>query len=456
MEGYTAVLVGGLARAGTTALVDVLNECADLAIMAEYRLVDLVQHLRPILAYETAVHQLASDYDPALRDVLTIPAALVNRVEQTVVDGEVPHYPGFVTPQRQSTLRYPTVAKFTEIVAGVVGTSLGKPGARFIGSKTPGTMLADADSELGEMFPGLRFIALLRSPMDQINSSMNRRNRTNLGCDFWDVETVEAAIAYYKATLAGLIALKHRHGDRVLFVKYEDLVHDSARTLGAVLSHIGVEWAPPSAMLVAERGALDVLTAEEKRSIRSELGVIEDGWGEAELTGVNPAGLALFNNILAPLPKELLAVSASEKPAFLVDGWSIPESAGIWTIANHAMLLFGPASSGERLLRLDIAPYLAGGASLDMRVMVNGQSLGRTIFCPGSGLISSSATENIIVTEYGRPVTVWVGPFALSDDAPNLFQLDFVGMRSPALVGDSSDSRQLGVQLSGIEFVDFT
>lgn len=452
VKNHTAVLIGGLARSGTTALVDVLNECADMAIMAEYRLVDLVRHLRPILAYEAVVEQLASTFDPAVRGAGTPPPSL--RVEEGVEAEPILHYPGFVTPGRQSTLRYPSVAKFPEIVASVIGTSLGKPSARFIGSKTPGTMLADADAALVQTFSDVRYVALLRSPLDQINSSMNRRNRTNLGCDFWGVETVEAAIAYYKSTLAGLIALKRLHGDRVLFLKYEDLVGDSEAALRLVLSHIGVEWTPPPGMLVADRGALKVLTDEERLSVRRELGAIEDAWTDADLSGVNPTGLALFHDILPQLPEKLVTVSMGQKPDFLIDGWSLPEAAGIWSDASKAMLLFRPAHSGDRMLRLDVAPYVADEAPLGMQVTLNGKRLGRTMFCPGSGVISLSSETNVIVVEVGKPITVWIGPFALSEDAPNLFEFDFIGVRSPASIGESPDTRLLGVQLSGVQFID--
>lgn len=476
------LLIGGLPRSGTTALADVVNESPDAAIMAEYRLTDLVYHLTPLLEYEENVHKAGASVAARARAggsaadlVASPPASLAGawrcrgggerttepsaRITTAASDTrsapetfDAPTYVPFTSADLEQPIRFPTTARFPAIVANVVRTSLNKPRARIIGSKTPGTMLLDGGSKLAGMFPELRYVAMLRSPLPQINSSLNRRNRARQGDDIWHLQTVHDAISEYRAVICGLLALHEQVGDHLMFVKYEDLLSDPDATIGAVFAHIGSGRRPPRHPLATERGTVQVLSPAEQREVESSLGGLITAWDAARLTGTQ-VDLAIFNDLLPSVPKGFVTVAGEDRPPFLVAGWSITEPGGIWTDSASAIMIFRGEHRPACFLKLVFNPYLAAGNPLGMEVLVNGVSLGRTLLCPGNEVIASSGITAVAVPDWTEPVTLSFGPISLRADRHNAVEIRTTGAVSPASAGLGSDGRVLGIRLTGLHLV---
>lgn len=461
-DEVTVLLIGGLARSGTTCVTDIVNECPDVAVMAEYRLTDLVEHLQSLLEYETEIERLALTYDPARR----IPSTLPNKPEPknpepkksedaTNLAGkdEPLQYEGFGTPMLRNTLRYPTEQRFPAIVTNVVGTALNKPKARIIGSKSPGSLLQESSERLRDLFPRIRYIALLRSPMEQINSSINRRNRTLQGIDFWHEKTVDDAIDYYTRTIAGLVTLKYLVNVDLLFLKFEELLTDQKLVSETIFSYIGTDWRPEHDYVVAERGGVNVLTPEEREQVQAHFGDLLGAWDGARLTGADDIDLAIFNEILPPIPENREPMSNGSKPQFLTHGWSVPEADGIWTDGERAIMLFGASALGSGMLRIEFSPYLASGKPLGIEILFNGEPIGKTLLCHGSGAVTSDQTTITLIRDLLQTSVLWIGPVQLNSDKFNLFEFRFTDVTSPAAIGESPDPRLLGLRLSALQFV---
>lgn len=466
-------MIGGLPRAGTTAVVDLINECPDAAIMAEYRLIDLVMHLQPILEYETEIRDLeealwptddavapeTSDAGEApVIEAPDLPDLIADDTCAAVMeldgaDDDTLHYPGFMTPGLTETFRFPTRRRFPLIVSEVVKASLNKPAARIIGSKIPGSMLADGGDYLSKLFPDIRYLAMLRAPLAQINSSINRRNRTAAGIDAWNIEDVRHAIDTYINNILGLFVLRSRAKEALLFVKYEDLVHNYEEVADRLFSHLGTDWRPADKLIVAERGTINVLTPREKARVEQKLGTLIAGWDSAALTGTTDADLALFHDILPKVPSRHHSFQGDDKPAFLADGWSDIEPDGIWTCEERAALLFGPTPNSKMMLKIEFISFLASGEPLEVDVMMNDVVVERIILTPKKTRSPKGSERIFHIPDWTQKNEIVVGPLSFRNDDANLLEFRLNGIHSPFSLGINDDVRRLGIRLSGLELL---
>ena len=462
------LLIGGLPRGGTTAIVDIINECPDAAIMAEYRLIDLVTHLEPILSYEAEIRQLegqlwsSTETSPEISDdgLMAFDDEFddefgnsdVSDSDATECD-EALHYPGFVTPGLQQTLRFPTKRRFPIIVSEVVKSSLNKPAARIIGSKLPGTMLADGGEYLAKLFPEVRYLAMLRAPLAQINSSMNRRNRAVAGIDAWSIEDIQQAIDTYIENIVGLFVLRNRAKHTLLFVKYEEMVENYDAVVDRLFSHLGTDWRPAHKFTVSERGTIDVLTVHERERIEQVLGRLIAGWDTAKLTGASDADLSIFHNILPALPDQSYSLEGVRKPGFLASGWSDMEPDGIWTDADKATLIFGPVKSPKMMLKIEFIAFLASGKPLEIDMMMNETDLGKIVLLPGTNPSWNGPGKILSIPDWTQKNELLIGPLDFKSDDANLLEFTLTGICSPTSLGKHLDDRDLGIRLSKLEFV---
>ncbi|VWX48722.1 sulfotransferase [Novosphingobium sp. 9U] len=441
------LLIGGLPRAGTTALMDIINEHPEAAIMSEYRLCDLANQLAPILQYQADVERSASETKNS--KVSNLEARLSSHTFGSSDSRYA--YNLYESEGLNHKLRYPTEERFPSIVANVVRTSLNKPNAQIIGSKRPGSMLKDGGDSFSVMYPSVRYVALLRSPMAQINSSMNRRNLAEQGRDMWHVMTVQEAIDEYIDVVRGLMILREKVGDALLFVKYEDLTSDPERTIDRVIAHAGLAWNGAHSV-AAERGTMNVLSPSEIGEIELHLGTIIKAWPETRLTGTN-VDLSIFDCFLPSIPLEPINLTNGEPVMCLADGWSEPEPSGIWTDGNSAMLVFGRAEEPFCFAKMVFVPYLEAGLPLSLELMVNGQSVGRRLLWPGDVVVGALDSSSVAVGDRTKPMTMWFGPITLRTDTHNTIEIKMKGVRSPQDLGIDQDKRELGIRLMELQFV---
>jgi hypothetical protein len=458
------VLVGGLPRSGTTALADLLNESDDVALMAEYRLADLARDTQGIMAYSRVIESMtATIVGGSIRGSRQHPNTdvdpLAGASRQHPTSGADPlagasSYWPFSTPKLKRKLRYPTVDRLPEILTSIVRASLDKPVARIIGSKTPGAMAVDDGEGLQKHFPDIRYVAMLRSPLGQINSSLNRRNLQREGRDIWHISSVEDAMAEYRSIVQDLIVLSQRVGDRLLFIKYEDLVSKPEETCETLFKHIGLEWRPAHPMLFAERGTFSVLTDQERKTLETGWQSMISKWDSAQLTGsAQSINMSIFNELFCPPPVAPVTIGESKNPGFLASGWSSIDSVGVWSDSERASLVFGPSRGDSYMLKVSVVPFLAAGTPLTIRCSVNGSLVAELMLCPGNAVAGDHGTA-LAVPVWEIPLSIWFGPMKLHLNKQNVVDFDFQGLKSPHELGLSIDVRRLGISLRSLQFVD--
>ena len=144
---------------------------------------------------------------------------------------------GRETPEALVELARQRVQAFYDSVAH----HQGKHAPAYFVEKSPG-LRPRAMEFMAEAFPGLRDIVLLRDPRDVLCSILAYKQKNpnavlvrkdpGLDSDFLErmAGTYRAALAYMRLA-----------GERAILVRYEDLVEDPAKTLAAMLAHLGVD-----------------------------------------------------------------------------------------------------------------------------------------------------------------------------------------------------------------------
>ncbi|MBV8489944.1 MAG: sulfotransferase [Candidatus Eremiobacteraeota bacterium] len=423
----TALFVRGCPRSGTTLLADILNEVPEIGLLVEYPFGMLVRHLLPILWFE--------------RNVET-EIARAHENERRLKAGEaVAPAPGaFFVPlenkeQVHFKARYPTRELFPSIVESVVETSLQKTGLQIVGSKTPGRW-DDVELRLVKQYFGQpKYVFVLRNPLETVNSIINRRNFARAGHDHWPYETVARAVEVYREAICQLMSCARSEPRATFVLGYEDLLADPARTLGALSEFLGVEVSDRSALIRGSAHAKLVLTPEEEREVRAELGPAIEAWPRKTITGGVEDLAARFDDCLTELvpSRELRFDAADVDRGVLGPAWSAFDGSGVWTESATGELFFRVPADGTYAITMEFAAYVPAGAPpIHLTVAMNGVPA-----------IDGNLTDL-------RILRVRMGPLALRAGTANVIRFGVDPPRSAASLGLGPDERTLGVCLRGV------
>ena len=267
------VFVRGCARSGTTLLADIMNESPKIGLLVEQPLGDLAARMLDIFWFE--------DHILETRAIIAEKRRAAEKVR-----GAGEH---FVLVENLDRMRfprrYPTREKFGAILTGVVEASLEKPGLAVVGSKTPGHWDRFELDLVRSAFPRMKYVFIVRNPMETVNSILNFRNRARAGLHLWPDKPVEEAIARYQEGIGLLLSCAADSGEETFVVGYDDLIADPAATLASLGSFLGMELRDESKLVGPPSIAKNVLTPDEERAVRAAFGNAIDGWAAKRLTG---------------------------------------------------------------------------------------------------------------------------------------------------------------------------
>jgi hypothetical protein len=194
------VFVRGCARSGTTLLADIMNESPKIGLLVEQPLGDLAARMLDVFWFE--------DHIVETRAII---AEKKRAAEKARGAGE-----HFVLVENLDRMRfprrYPTREKFGAILTGVVEASLEKPGLAIVGSKTPGHWGNFELDLVRSAFPRVKYVFIVRNPLETVNSILNFRNRARAGLHLWPDKPVEEAIARYQEGIALLLSCAAENG----------------------------------------------------------------------------------------------------------------------------------------------------------------------------------------------------------------------------------------------------
>lgn len=339
--------VRGSARSGTTLLSDILNENPEIAILVEQPLGDLAYGIAGIFWFEK--HRDEQRETIAARGV---------KVDTR--HGE--HYDPIENPERMRfPRRYPMRDRFGNIVAAVVSASLEKPSARVIGSKTPGHWNDHELRIVQEMFEVVRYVFIVRNPLDTINSIVNRRNAAREGLDLWPDKPIVEAISRYREGACLLLSCASIDPQQTYVIRYDDLIDDTAVTLEGLGRFLGIDIRDTSGLVRPSRPAKNVLSRAEDAAVRTVLGDAIDTWGDKHLTGnADVIGAQLDDCIdVATAGSEYRFEAPVGERGVLGSGWSGAEPKGIWSDAAISDVYFRVAAAGSYVVTVQFSASVA-------------------------------------------------------------------------------------------------
>lgn len=394
-----------------------MNESPDIAILVEQPLGDLAYGIAGIFWFEKH------------RDEQRATIAARSSKAGKRHGG---HYDPIENPQRMRfPRRYPMRDRFGNIVAAVVGASLEKPAACVIGSKTPGHWNDHELRIVQELFEQIRYVFIVRNPLDTINSIVNRRNAAREGFDLWPDKPVVEAISRYREGACLLLSCASIYPEQTYVIRYDDLIDDTATTLEGLGRFLGVEIRDGSGLVRPSRPAKNVLSRAEEAAVRAALGDAIDTWSAKRLTGVaSVIGAQLDDCIdVARSGSEYRFDAPVGERSVLGSGWSGAEPKGIWSDAAISDVFFRVPA--------------AGNYAITVRLSASAGSKRK----PLAFRTSIAADEREHTLRNGRGGRIALGPVWLEPGRVHRLRFAFGELQSDLERGEGSDPRRKGILL---------
>lgn len=235
MLGY--FFIGGAPKSGTTWLQRTLDLHPQIVCSGEGHMHEFV--VRPIA-------EMVSRYNDKL-----------GVVAEAVYEGR-PYCPP-VSRQEQ--------IEITRAVMTMLMARRTKPGARLVGDKTPAN--AKIVDDLAVLFPGMKFIMVLRDPRDVAASRLGQARRTGFAeADDRSSEVyrkiVRGAGWDWRVMLERAQAFARRCPDQISTVRYEDLVRRPADELLRLFEFLGAETTVEQLARIVEDSRFEAFSGGRK------------------------------------------------------------------------------------------------------------------------------------------------------------------------------------------------
>lgn len=260
------LFVVGMPRSGTTLLSAMLDALPDVAITPELHY--FTEHWPRCRAALAPGGEGAS---ALLAHLLTRPGFVelqldeteVSLLERQVAEGEATHQAVYSAVLRAYATRH---------------------GERVAGEKTPAYLLRTR--LLLQLFPGARFICMVRDPRDV---SLSWRTAG------WRGHSLFHGLLWRRFSRAAHQA-STRLGESFLVVRYEDLVSDPAGTIATCCDHLSVAWDP--------------VALEFHREAPRTFDPGREPWKERALTPVDPGRAGRWRDELPPAEARVVTIAA--------------------------------------------------------------------------------------------------------------------------------------------------
>ncbi len=246
--------IGGAPKSGTTWL----QQCLDL-------------HPEIVCSGEAHLHEFLVR---PIAEMLGAYNAKLSIVAKQVYEGR-PCYPPLTRGE---------VVDITRTVATMLLARRAKPGARLIGDKTPRN--AQIIEDLGVVFPGMKFILMVRDPRDVAASRLGHaaragRREAEDRTSAYYLDLVRGSAREWRMSLERTLAYAQSHPGEVITVRYEDLVRDARRELARVFGFLGAPATSAQLKDIARRSSFEALSGgrrpgEEDRASFYRKGVVGD------------------------------------------------------------------------------------------------------------------------------------------------------------------------------------
>jgi hypothetical protein len=206
---------------------------------------------------------------------------------------------------------------------------------RVVGDKMPHFGDKSDVDWLSRRLPNFKLLHIVRNPLDVINSSLARRNKTRAGTDIWHVSTVKEAAEEWVREWNWALAAKRRLGDSMLIVRYEDIAADPQAVLADIGSFLDLTT-PLAPAFIPLPGDLRLyaLDDSERDLALAWFQPLASIWGSTPWDHLQRRVGELPRLALPNEP--ILFQQDGNSSDYVWSGFSTPETEGKWTVEKVA------------------------------------------------------------------------------------------------------------------------
>lgn len=199
--GDRLIIIGGAPRSGTTLLQNMLDSHPDIIGGPEFL------HLPDIVLLQKKIHA---------------------SIDREWID---------IFCSKEESNRY-----IGELIESFLLPLLDRNGGRLLSEKTPGNILIFP--ELLDMLPHAKFISVIRDPRATISSMLEVGEKTRkkgiMPAEF--TKDLDSASRYVEQCIDTAFNVAEKNKERVLIVRYEDLVTDPEKESKKICGFLGTDW----------------------------------------------------------------------------------------------------------------------------------------------------------------------------------------------------------------------
>lgn len=340
----TWTLITGGPRSGTTLFSELINLHPGAAILHEVGLSDVVRSLAKLSSVTTL-----DERETKLDEARTGQNDTTNGHQGSEVsfqtDPRIEQTDIFYNMRAASSIKSlsvstaPNMALLNSLARGYFNALYPDKTLRLVGDKMPNVGKEEIDY-LSSILEDLRFVFIIRHPVDAINSSIRRATLSELGRDDWHTHTVHDAISRWISAWNTMGEVCRSSARPICIVKYDRLCDSTQQEMEKVFRFLDlpvVELTRTPQPLPPELRRLFV-SKNDLREINDHLGDLINKWDASESLEL----LRLYPTIsqLLPFDDWIEFRDANSNRGYLVSGFSDAEPHGTWSDGHQAQIKF--------------------------------------------------------------------------------------------------------------------
>lgn len=368
----TWVLISGAARSGTTLFGRLVSAHPQAAILHEYGLGTLITRLMDLHSNPT---RIVGESDPVTTDWMHSASNKGSSLDEPdELDQVEAYYASRMALANEAfgtRPAWPNAVEFNTLAKGFFETVFEKANLGVVGDKMPlqsGGQIIDPKIQL---LGDIRFLLILRHPLDVVNSSAKRIKETQIGRDEWPVQSVWDACLDYVEAWRTMRALWNHPGHRVHVLKYEDLCASPNAVMASVWEFLGLTP-------ITLPAAIEAIPEHLRGHALSEDDRVQLGDFFSEFSGWNEKTAPELLVDVSPLVKvpfdQRIDFTSVQGQLLLWSGFALPEEAWVWTLGRNAQikLRHGHVEEGILLELWVVFAFSRPSCDCDVLIGING------------------------------------------------------------------------------------
>ncbi|MBA7558519.1 hypothetical protein ES708_00123 [subsurface metagenome] len=324
-------VVSGAPRSGTSILQQILNTNSQISCFHEYDLYGLAKRVDALFDVE----RFRNEVYAGLEVVPTFYSPTESAAQPAADTDSAAFRAGSFDPAPIPTRD----RHFSKIIDAIFAATSGKSDLRAVGDKSPNVINSAYLDGLLPLFPGLRVLLIVRSPINVIKSSLVRAAAARDKRDAWHIGTFDEALDEWVRNWEFAARISNSNDHKTLILKYEDLRSNFDGQMRRISDFLSVS-AGFSNLIEPSVGTGETsrLAPEQEARISERMGGLLDAWATTDVSAL----LATYPTLPYIVnSNEFIGMSGAKLlPHVLRGGFYPAEEWGAWSCGTRARVVF--------------------------------------------------------------------------------------------------------------------